>query len=149
MSEEQLKADPLIDPDIINNFANVRLAHEAMMIDKISKQNQIVMDSVKAMQPTNEVQKGDEDMGVSVGNKQYYYQSQPENGPQQPSTLVKLAPWIISALTAFGAPPAAMMFYKAMFNQALPANQNQELDYDLGFGNPETRPSSEAENEGT
>ena len=75
--------------ELLQQWMQTRLAHEAMMLDKIQQQNKRVLELADAAR-TGTIGKesaasteGD-DMGVSIGNKEYHYHY--ENAQQANST---------------------------------------------------------------
>jgi len=70
---------------IKRNWANARLAHEGMMLEKIRRQNRIAeLDARNAMTGETENTEGwpqtdgkGDDMGVSIGNENHYHYPEP------------------------------------------------------------------------
>lgn len=119
------------------NWADVRLAHEGMMLDKIGKQNQIVRDSIRKIQGGDMQSEGD-DMGVNIGNEIHYHQESQTNSPIK-SLASKLAPYVIGALGA----GVVGIGVAALSDKAMPAAPAAATDtdtvnqYNGGFGEPE------------
>lgn len=86
---------------ITKDWAGVRLAHEAMMLDKINKQNQRVFaladqTMTGKFEPTAAPPASGDDVGINVGNesKEYHYHYQMAGGAgeqQRPITASPLA----------------------------------------------------------
>jgi hypothetical protein len=95
---------------LLRNWANMRLGHEGMMLDKITRQNRIV-EVLARNAATGDVSdvsgwpEGD-DMGVNIGNEIHYHGGNP--APVQPMektpapTASKVLPWILAAAAALG-----------------------------------------------
>lgn len=128
-----------LDPEILNNWANVRLGHEALMLDKIQKQNQIVNDTVRGQQRElgYEVTDMDEDMGVSIGNKvTHIHQSAPE--PVKKASSLLGPALVAGSVLASGGVGAAGMAALSYLTKSETVNQMVPLDKfpgaDPGFG---------------
>lgn len=81
------------------------MGHEAMMLEKIMRQNKIAEDNAKQMAGLSVSQ--DEDMGVSIGNETHYHyqggqQSQPANGASGPASTGRLLPAAVLAALVGG-----------------------------------------------
>lgn len=108
MSTAEATPPPAVDPladepreplpswiqKITKDWAGLRLTHEAMMLDKINKQNQRVL-SLADMTRTGKFDaplppQSSDDMGINVGNESkeyhYHYQMAGSGGPQSPSS---------------------------------------------------------------
>ena len=89
---------------VLKNWARVRLGHEAMMLDKIDRQNRIV-EQLAQNQMTGDSKnidlwppKEDEgDMGVNIGDTINYHTT-----PTATSTFAKAIPYVISAAALLG-----------------------------------------------
>ena len=138
MSQE---SEPLIDKDTVSNWANLRLGHEAMMLDKIQRQNRIVEDTVRGQQKDlgyESTLDQDDEMGVSVGNKiTHIHQQEPE---KKGSSLIPLAMAAAAGATGLGGLGAA----GAAITYALTKDSTQIIlnepavnpGADPGFGKP-------------
>jgi len=91
------------------NWANIRLGHEALMLDKIQRQNRIV-EVVARNTMTGEMEDteglpGNDDMGVAIGNEihNHWQSSAPADvATSGPSLASKIAPYLATALLAAG-----------------------------------------------
>lgn len=135
------------------NAALLRMGHEAYMLDKITKQDKIVQNTVKGLQEeagyTNSADPDspseEDDMGVSIGNEtktenHYHYQQPPEpqvNQTNKPNNLIPASILAAGALTGAG----------LYFSKPDPAPPSQVIvepskpnDYDIGVGFDEPQP---------
>ena len=96
--------------ELVQNWANVRLAHEGMMLDKIGQQTKRVFGLADAA-ANGTLGKGQsaeaEDMSVSIGNKYYVQQSQES---VMGAAAKKLIPLTLAAALG-GAAPLAYLWW--------------------------------------
>ncbi len=98
--------------ELLQQWMQARLAHEGMMLDKIQQQNKRVLELADAAR-TGTIGKesaasteGD-DMGVSIGNKEYHYHY--ENAQQANSTTTEASPVAKASSTLAKAAAAAAL----------------------------------------
>jgi len=118
---------------IAPEWAMIRLGHEAMMLDKIQKQNKIVLDNVRSLNSSGGMgggagEEGEDDMGVNVGNTTHNHYSTETVQTSQGSTLGKLAT-AAALLTAGGAGALGLASYlKPDYHVAPPAMVDTDSD---------------------
>lgn len=114
-------------------WAQTRLAHEGMMLEKIGRQNQIVQQNATALMA--EAHGGQlpevEEMGVSIGNETHNTYTVPAaNG----GTLQKLLPWILAAGLGGG-----LLWSQWPDRPAGDDDTDTVIEYTPGFGTPEMK----------
>lgn len=100
------------------------MGHEAMMLDKIQKQNKIVRDGVRKLQSDAGTAPPDDEMGVSIGNT--YTQTKP-NGSFKTAAITAAMiglPLLGAALTWFAMKPS-------------PPDTDTNTKYEFSIGQPE------------
>lgn len=133
-----------IDPEILEQWAQLRMGHEGMMLDKIQRQNRIVEDTVKAQQQQAGYEStvdGDDEMGVSIGNKTYNIQPVPQQPQviqaptaQKPDLISKIATPL--AVMAAGAMTGGGAWFGLAGSQAVPAAVGSFTEVTGAFGKP-------------
>ena len=138
--------------ELKKHWANVRLGHEAYMLDKIQRQNRIVeVNARNTMTGSNSDDVDgwpeDEEMGVSIGNTINY--SLPQSAAPQPaaspdrSLASRLLPWVAAAgllgTTGFGAAAIALLANRLPPPAVVDTDTDTDTQYAVGFGVPEIR----------
>lgn len=130
-TEPQTKAEGVLREKFSQNWADTRLAHEGMMLDKIQRQTQIV-EQLAAQTRDGKFSSGEvpatpeDDMGVSIGNEihnHYPAATPPEDRPPEVATptieaqpVGSLAKWILAASLLLGGATGAGV--AVLINQA-------------------------------
>lgn len=141
-------SERLVNPEILDQWAQIRLGHEGMMLDKIQRQNRIVETTVKSMQREagytesgSEPEAADE-MGVSIGNRithEHHYQ-QTNSGGGMKAALIGLA---ASALLGPAAGVATHFLLSDRSTPVVDTDTDTRTEVTPGFGEPEWRHNAE------
>jgi len=137
--------------DVRNAALLKTIGHEAMVMDKIMRQNKIVENTVHGVQnqsgmDTSNPSGDEEDMGVSIGNEtHYHYQQQTPVPPKQDAnnTSSKNNWGIPVSIIAAGAMTGAGLYFKDDPNnniQDVPKEVIEDNSADLIFSFDEPKP---------
>lgn len=137
------------------NWANARLGHEGMMLEKIMRQNRFVEVSARnAMTGTPGDTNGlpsmsgeGDDMGVNIGNEIHYHVTSPQTEPaaktgetplslMTPSLMSKAMPYALAAALGLGGIALGMCWQQGSPPPATPGAVDNSKDYSFGFGTP-------------
>jgi hypothetical protein len=78
---------PMELDELVKHWAAVRLGHEAVMLDKLPKVNQYQFDAAEFARTGKwPARPDDEDMGVSIGNREIHYHPAPPAPVAAPAT---------------------------------------------------------------